>query len=116
MTERVDINRVLMQMRSYKAQAQNHAEIQSDRVSALDKTGKTEKADFSDILGQAVNKVNATQKHSSALATAFEKGDPNVSITQVMVASQKASVSFQAMTEVRNKLVDAYEQIMKMPI
>jgi flagellar hook-basal body complex protein FliE len=47
---------------------------------------------------------------------AFESGDANVSLAEVMVASQKASVSFQAMLQVRNKLVEAYKDVMNMPM
>jgi flagellar hook-basal body complex protein FliE len=50
------------------------------------------------------------------LAESFSAGDPGVDLAQVMVALQKASVSFQAMTQVRNKLVDAYRDIMSMPV
>jgi len=50
------------------------------------------------------------------LSRSFEQGDPGVSLTQVMVASQKASVSFQAMTQVRNKLIDAYQEVMNMQV
>jgi flagellar hook-basal body complex protein FliE len=71
---------------------------------------------FSDMLGQAVNKVNETQQASSQLAEAFEIGKSGVDITDVMIASQKASVSFQAVTQVRNKLVQAYQDIMQMPV
>ena len=46
--------------------------------------------------------------------TAFERGDLNVSITEVMVNMQKAQVSFKAAVEVRNKLVDAYQEVMRM--
>ena len=46
----------------------------------------------------------------------FEAGQSGLDISEVMIASQKASVSFQAMTEVRNKLVEAYREIMNMPI
>ena len=49
-------------------------------------------------------------------ATAFEMGDPNVNLSEVMVAIQKANVSFQAMTQVRNNLVSAYKDIMNMPV
>ena len=56
------------------------------------------------------------QKASGAMATAYERGVEGVDITDVMIASQKASVSFQAMVQVRNKLVDAYRDIMNMPI
>jgi flagellar hook-basal body complex protein FliE len=68
------------------------------------------------MLEQAVNKVTEVQKTSAGLATAYEKGDPNVDITDVMVASQKASVSFQSMVQVRNKLIDAYKDVMNMPV
>ncbi len=71
---------------------------------------------FSDMLGQAVNKVNETQQASNQIATAFEMGQGGVDLTEVMIASQKASISFQAMTQVRNKLVQAYQDIMQMPV
>jgi flagellar hook-basal body complex protein FliE len=50
------------------------------------------------------------------MADAYEKGVAGVDITDVMIASQKASVSFQAMVQVRNKLVEAYKDVMSMPI
>lgn len=71
---------------------------------------------FSDMLGQAVNKVHETQQVSNQMASAFEMGQGGVDLTEVMIASQKASVSFQAMTQVRNKLVQAYQDIMQMPV
>jgi flagellar hook-basal body complex protein FliE len=71
---------------------------------------------FGEIMSQAVNKVNEVQKASSAMATAYEQGVAGVDITDVMIASQKASVSFQAMVQVRNKLVEAYRDVMNMPI
>jgi len=72
--------------------------------------------DFGQLMEAAVNKVNSTQKAAGALQNAYQTGDPNVDITEVMVASQKASVSFQAMLQVRNKLVEAYRDVMNMPI
>jgi len=63
-----------------------------------------------------VGKVNETQQASNKLATAFEMGTSGVDLTDVMIASQKASVSMQAMTQVRNKLVQAYQDIMQMPV
>jgi flagellar hook-basal body complex protein FliE len=71
---------------------------------------------FSDMLGQAVNKVHETQQVSSQMSSAFEMGQGGVDLTEVMIASQKASVSFQALTQVRNKLVQAYQDIMQMPV
>jgi len=50
------------------------------------------------------------------LRESYEMGDPEVDITQVMIASQKSTVAFEAMTQVRNKLVTAYQEIMRMPV
>ena len=120
MNNRVDINRLLVEMRSMKSQAQ----VQGVQPQGLDGGLKgvrgvdksREVPSFSEIMGQAVNKVNDTQKASSALGSAYERGDPGVDITDVMVASQKAGVAFQAATQVRNKLIDAYRDVMNMPI
>ena len=71
---------------------------------------------FSTLFSNAVDAVNSVQQESSALKKAYELGTPGVSLTQVMVASEKAGVAFQAMTRVRNKLVEAYQDIMKMPV
>ncbi|BBB28667.1 flagellar hook-basal body complex protein FliE [Neptunomonas japonica] len=116
MIERADINNVLMQMRSLKAEAQQgviHVDkpaFKADPVRAVDGEG------FGDLLKNAIDKVNDTQMEASRMATAFEQGDPRVELTQVMIQMQKASVSFEAMTQVRNKLVTAYEDVMKMPM
>ncbi len=123
-TNRTDINSVLMQMREMKSQAMGANEIQprSDVEAALQvgnaaKVGESSSTpEFSTMFSNAINTVNETQQTSSALATAYQQGDPGVSLSQVMVASQKASVSFQALTQVRNKLVEAYKDVMIMPI
>ena len=71
---------------------------------------------FNELLVNALDQVNALQKESARLSTAIEQGDRTISISQAVIASEKASVAFQATTEVRNKLVNAYETIMNMPI
>ncbi|WP_111640533.1 flagellar hook-basal body complex protein FliE [Marinimicrobium alkaliphilum] len=128
MTDRVDINRLLTDMRSLKSQVQTFQRPEGlgpqdvNRVGRVG-TGEGLKVDgsqkvpgFGDVMAQAVNKVNDTQRASGALAAAYERGEPGVDITDVMVASQKASVSFQAAVQVRNKLVEAYRDVMNMPI
>jgi flagellar hook-basal body complex protein FliE len=50
------------------------------------------------------------------MRSSFERGDENIDLAQVMIAAQKSSVSFQAMVEVRNKLVEAYKDVMNMPV
>lgn len=71
---------------------------------------------FAEMLGQSINRVNEAQQNAGELRTAFEQGDPMVSLTEVMIASQKARVSFEAMAEVRNRLVEAYQEIQRMSI
>ena len=119
-TNRTDINQLLMQMRDIREQLQTPApqpgELQKPVVDAVDSASKTETGGFADMLKQAVNTVNDTQQQSAELQQAFETGDPEVDITQVMIQMQKASVSFEAMTQVRNRLVSAYQDIMNMPI
>lgn len=56
-------------------------------------------SDFAALLKQSIDSVNDTQQMAGKMAEAFETGDANVSLAEVMVASQKASVSFQAMAE-----------------
>ncbi len=69
-----------------------------------------------EMMGNAVNHVNETQKQAGSLSTRYTQGDPNVDLPEVMVAMQKSSVSFQAMSQVRNKLLEAYKDIMNMPV
>ena len=69
---------------------------------------------FGDLLKQGIDSVNQTQQNASALADAWERGTPGVDLARVMIESQKASVSFRALTEVRNRLVSVYQDIMNM--
>jgi flagellar hook-basal body complex protein FliE len=101
---------LLAQMRMMSSQAQGLA-IKSTDVSA-----KTSEAGFSDLLKQSINEVNNQQSDAKSLATSFEQGDKNVELADVMISMQKANVSFQAMLEVRNKLVNAYQDIMNMQV
>ncbi|MEY2341106.1 flagellar hook-basal body complex protein FliE [Acidithiobacillus sp. IBUN Pt1247-S3] len=68
--------------------------------------------DFANTLKQMVDGVNTQQESANNLQNQFASGDPGVSLSQVMVASQKADLSFQTMLQVRNKLVSAYQDIM----
>ena len=100
----ININQVLAQMRTMSIEAGNKPPVSNDS------------GDFAAMLKQSIDSVNQTQKQSTKLATAFESGQSDVSLAEVMIASQKASVSFQAMLQVRNKLVDAYKDVMSMPM
>ena len=68
------------------------------------------------LLKQGLDSVNQVQNKATTLATQFERGVPGVDLPQVMLEMQKANVSFRALAEVRNKFVDAYREIMNMPL
>ncbi|MCP5090981.1 MAG: flagellar hook-basal body complex protein FliE [Gammaproteobacteria bacterium] len=71
---------------------------------------------FSDMLKTTINTVNDAQQQASDLKVGFVNGTTDKSLAEVMIASQKADLSFRAVTEVRNKLVTAYQDIMNMPV
>lgn len=71
---------------------------------------------FAELLKASIEGVNESQAAATEMAAALERGDANVTLPEVMIALQKASLSFQAMTEVRNRLVTAYQEIMNMPM
>lgn len=73
-------------------------------------------ANFGELLGKALNNVNELQAHSGELKNAVEMGDRSVSLAEAMIASQKASIAFEATVQVRNQLVDAYKTIMNMTV
>lgn len=104
----MQINQVLAQMRAMAATA--------DGSSTASATDNTTKPDFSKLLAESLNSVNSTQQQVQNLQQAYVSGNPNVDLSQVMVEMQKASLSFEAMTQVRNKLVSAYQEIMNMQL
>jgi flagellar hook-basal body complex protein FliE len=105
----MEIDRVLAQIRSLSTQIRPEAP-----AAAPNATGGV--GEFANILRQGLDQVNSSQQKASALADAFERGTPGVELPQVMLELQKASVSFHALTEVRNRLISAYQDIMNMPL
>ena len=102
------IESVLSQIRAMSSMAQGPAAVAA-------KDG-AERPDFAGLLQASVSKVNEIQQTAGDLATAFEAEDPNVDLAQVMIALEKSSLAFQALTQVRNKLISAYQEIMNMPL
>ncbi|WP_456275000.1 flagellar hook-basal body complex protein FliE [Bacillus sp. AK031] len=70
---------------------------------------------FADFLKKSIDEVNSSQKESDLLTNKLAKGE-NVDLHQVMIASQKASITLQTTMEVRNKVVEAYQEVMRMPM
>ncbi|BDR34992.1 flagellar hook-basal body complex protein FliE [Photobacterium damselae] len=79
-------------------------------------TGQQVSADFGNLLNDALKTVNNLQGQSSDLATRFDQGDRSVSLSDVMIARNKSSVAFEATVQVRNKMVEAYKELMNMPV
>lgn len=70
---------------------------------------------FGDLLKQALEKVNSAQKESDKLTTGLITGEVK-DVHEVMIASQKASLSMQMTMQVRNKVVEAYQEMMRMQV
>jgi flagellar hook-basal body complex protein FliE len=75
-----------------------------------------EGAGFAGALTQALKSVSATQNEASEMQRQVQLGNPTVSIEETMVAMQKAQLGFQATLQVRNRLVQAYSEIMNMHV
>ncbi|MCW8410400.1 flagellar hook-basal body complex protein FliE [Legionella sp. PATHC035] len=71
---------------------------------------------FGTVFQHALNQVNDLNQTADALKTRFEMGDPNVSLGDVMIATQKSNLGLEATVRVRNKVVQAYQDIMNMPV
>lgn len=117
----IGIQNVLSQMRALEARVAGAASETGAAGGTGTATGTgaanaPDTVEFSAALKQSLDAVNAMQQESATLATAFERGDPDVSLARVMVASEKAGVAFEAVTQVRNRLLSAYRDIMNMPI
>lgn len=70
---------------------------------------------FATFLKDSINSVNEAQIQSDELTNKMANGE-NVDLHTVMIASQKASISLSATLEIRNKVVEAYQEIMRMNI
>ncbi len=74
------------------------------------------KIDFANVLKNTLDGVAETQNKASALQEAFVLGDDKVSLSDTMIAMQKANIALQATVQVRNKVVAAYNDIMNMQV
>ena len=103
------IDQMLSVLRATSAQAGSRtAEVQSAPGGG---------ADFAQILQNSIAQVNQTQQQAEGMAANFAAGDGNAAnLHEVMIALQKANVSFQEMVQVRNKLVSAYHDVMNMQV
>jgi flagellar hook-basal body complex protein FliE len=105
------IDQMISQLRAVAAQA-----ALSPQNGAAQATTSAGAPDFSAMLHAALNEVNSASKEADQMTERFELGDTNANLQDVVMSLQKASVSFQTMVQVRNKLVSAYQEVMNMQV
>jgi len=122
------VNAILSQIRSYHDQIArpkplpDHAGDDVARSNAVEGAYATPPParqplpGFTETLRGALDTVNRSQQHADALVDAFERGEPHAGLAQVMVAAQQSQLAFRATVETRNRLVQAYQDVMNMPI
>lgn len=106
-TSNANIQSMLATLRAHQTQAAGGA-------AALE-TPALEKPNFGESIKSLLNQVNDAQTHSRQMTESYERGE-NVPLTDVVLAMQKSSLSFEATLQVRNKVLKAYEEIMNMPV
>lgn len=85
--------------------------VQAEQAKDPDNVGA-----FANMLNQAFENVNFLQNDSTNKQTRFDLGDRSVTLSDVMLASQKSSISFEATIQIRNKMIEAYKTISQMQI
>ena len=119
----IDVNSLLAQMRTLSAQLEPGA-------AAAPVVGDSKPTEsFGNLLKQSIAEVAQTQNQAQQMSAAFDRGDPGTDLPQIMAEcptrilmvsahadDRQIDLSFRAMTEVRNKLVSAYQDIMNMPL
>lgn len=103
----MEINRVIAQMRALSS------EIRPQTTPEIRSPGDP---DFGAIMRNAISAVNEQQSIAGSMVEGFLTGESDRSLAEVMVQTQKAGLSFRAMSEVRNRLIEAYREVMNMPI
>lgn len=101
-------NQLLQQLQAMARQAKMPESTTSSQLATS--------GEFGNALRQSIRAVNTQQKKSAGLAEAFEREDPRVDLAQVMIEGQKSKLAFEALLQVRNRLVTAYQDIMRMPV
>ena len=103
------IDRMLSQLRTAAAIAGNKKEPKAAEAGAP-------KASFGDALKASLGEVNRAQNEAAKLSHDFTVGDPNTNLQDVVISMQKSTIAFQQAVQVRNKLVQAYHDIMNMQV
>jgi flagellar hook-basal body complex protein FliE len=111
-SELIDTSRIEAMVTQLKA-AGSRAQLGNAGAEA---TKPAAKLDFADALKASLEEISARQQQAQKMAQDFAMGDDMANLSDVMIAMQKASISFQAAVQVRNRLVSAYHDIMNMQV
>jgi flagellar hook-basal body complex protein FliE len=125
----IDVNNVLSQMRQLGAQASFPTSTTAQSVGAaqgsdfgsllkqsLSAVADTATGGISSLITQSLSAVAGAQNDAQTKVDAFERGDAGSDIGSTVIAGQKADLAFRSLVQVRNKLTDAYSNIMNMPV
>ena len=104
------------QMDTAIAKMQELARLASGQSVGASSNGKTENADFQNMLQTAIRAVNDAQNDAQVKAQQFSTGNSEMSLEEVMVSLQNANVAFQGMIAVRNRLVEAYRDVINLQV
>ena len=108
--ETTGIDRMLSQLRTAQALASRSPAAKPEAKAAAPK------ADFADALKASLNEVSRVQNESAKASRDFTLGDPNTNLQDVVISMQKSTIAFQQASAVRNKLVQAYQEVMNMQV
>ncbi|MBK1648907.1 flagellar hook-basal body complex protein FliE [Rhabdochromatium marinum] len=111
-----NIQSVVQQMRTLAQSGRAGGGEAASGMPLVDGTAPPNELNFAATLKDSIRAVNALGKASGELQTRFELGDPDVSLPQVMVAGGKAGLAFEAASQIRNRLLTAYQEVMRMSV
>jgi flagellar hook-basal body complex protein FliE len=112
----IDTSRIEAMVAQLKGAASRAQGVANPLAAAPGATGAVAKPDFAAALKTQLDQVSGAQNKAEQLGQRFTMGDDSVNLSDVMIASQKANIGFQATIQVRNKLVSAYHDIMAMQV
>ena len=106
---RPDINEIMSKIRevSSKSSVLSESKVENDQ------------GNFKDMLSlvkNAISNVNDVQTNAETLKNSYVSGDGNVSLSQVILASEKSKLAFEGLISVRNKILESYKEIMNMQV
>lgn len=103
------IDRMLAQLRTAAALA-------ARKPQPAEQNAPAQKTDFANVLKSSLDQVNRVQQDATKLAQDFTVGNTDANLHDVVISMQKANISFQQAVQVRNRLVQAYHEIMNMQV